>query len=1201
MNDFADNEQLAAGKARPTYLLDTSVQDKNGLSLPSTEVHLVASRAVYCGLFLVSFCTLLFEVVLTRIFSATMWYHFAFMVLSLVMFGMTIGAVIVYRLPGLLSYRLTGQHLSVFSGLFAILMVASLVIFLQEPIMPFSTVPNLLNFLSGDFSRPRILLAYGMFTMPFIFSGICTCLCLTRFRNQVSKLYAVDLIGASLACIIVVPFLSIVDAPSVVLLNAGLAALGACFFAQTSQSQNLKRATRVTTAILLIIAIANAFSYHHGTPGFGLKYANPHQAIVFEKWSPSCYVKVENRPSLIWGWGLDPAFGAGRSCEHYWVAIDSRAGTPLYRFDGDLKKIDFLKFDVSNIVHSIRPTGDLFVIGAGCGKDVLGAMLFDHKHIVGAEFNTAVFELLHNTFRSYSGQLDRWPGVELVNQEARTYLASTNKSFDIIQGTLAFTGSATQCGGLALTENGLYTVEAWRNFLSYLSDSGIMSFTLNYSSRQPFCAYKLCGLACEVLQGEKVRDHLVLIGTQEPFAGTAFSYATMLISKKPFSAKELDTLEQVANNIHCRVILSPRTCADAGLLSIIDEKKRPDFYARYGFDVKPTTDDRPFFFCGSKVSDYLDIRNWQNILAKKNTDEDPLVVLFSLFLTIGTLTAVCVLLPLSAPMTAANLRDSIPLAIFFASIGLGFMMVEISQMERLSIFLGHPIFGLTVVLFTVLLASGLGSLSVNWSFAETRNASFSRLVCLLLALLVLGWLTPFVTQSLATQSIPIRVISSALLLAVPGFLMGMPLPLGLLMANPHRGVNLSAWLWGINGAMSVLGSILATIVSICAGIQATFLIGVGCYFVCFLSFIWFARRSPAQTNDIAESDDRLDIGKLARNVNHGLRKALSNKPHRAVLPALTLLGIATPFVPWLNLMTAPIDLLTGISHQLAHITISIMGGLPIELMIGDDKLSLTGSILKDGGLSFLYAQSGYLLLLSLACLAIVILAFVIKDPSKLSKSIILSIGGVYAAIIGTFTVMAIFQVGVTPALACMICVFIATAYYVFASFRFDSLPFKVLLAVISIQSIWLATDTLMCLSKSEVGSNVVAAAHANDGQRLWIGHREIAHWGDLACAIAVCHVLRDAGIPIDDLSVSGLSNQLYIHGWRKVSFQDRRAGDVIIAMGREREHSGIVDFDLNTTFANHSSSRRWGRDQASYWVNYPGLTELYVLRAPSAH
>jgi MFS family permease len=185
----------------------------------------------------------------------------------------------------------------------------------------------------------------------------------------------------------------------------------------------------------------------------------------------------------------------------------------------------------------------------------------------------------------------------------------------------------------------------------------------------------------------------------------------------------------------------------------------------------------------------------------------------------------------------SELTKSLPLLIFFSSIGFGFMLIEISQLTRLSIFLGHPVFGLTVVLFTLLVSSGLGSLTMA---GELKERDWLRLVLAVVALAVVAVATPFITASTAGSPLLVRILLSAVVLSIPGFFMGMALPLGMLAAN-NKAPQLAPWLWGMNGATSVLGSVIATLVCVAMGVQATFIAGIICYVICLLSFLCIRR------------------------------------------------------------------------------------------------------------------------------------------------------------------------------------------------------------------------------------------------------------------------------------------------------------------------------------------------------------------------
>jgi hypothetical protein len=809
------------------------------MSEPQENSHLKADSRIYSGMFLISLATLLFEILLTRLFSATMWYHFAFIVLSLAMFGLAVGATIVYRCSRIFSQERTFTHLGFFSLLFAFSTALCQVFYLV-------VMPDMLKTLPSSIAMWFILVFYLNFAVPFVCSGVCTTLALTRFKLETGKMYAADLLGAALACLLAIVLLFIIDAPSALLFNSALSALAGWCFLSGSTSKLMKKSAVCAVVLLTIVGGANVWAFNQNKPLIGMEKIYP--ALLFQKWSPMSFVTVRPAGTEIWGWGIDPELSKGMSCPHNFVFMDCHAGTPLYKFNGDFKNLDFLKLDVSNLVHSVRWAGDVFIIGIGGGKDILGAVMHGHKRVTGAEFNNVIIDVDKKYFADYIGHIDKLPGVEMVNDEARSFLARSGRKFEIVQATLIDTFVATAGGGLALTENSLYTSDAWKLFFSHLTDNGVLSFTYAYSKDDPSLAYRLCSMAYDALKDDGVanmRDHIVIVGSPERFKDQAFerSVATILVGKKPFTAAEIDKIEATSARIHYQVIMSPRSCTDDGFLSMLDDNKRTEFVRNYPKDISSPTDDRPFFLCMSKISDYLKKDTWSQIFTGEKSDFindpfNPLTLLFALLFNVGLLTVLCVMLPLTARVKGKELLQSVPLLLFFSSIGFGFMMIEISQMARLSIFLGHPVFGLSVVLFTLLITSGLGSLTLS---NEVRDRGLLRLVLLVAALIFAGFITPLVTQQTAGSAIGIRIVLSILALGLPGFFMGMALPLGMKIANAHSS-GVSAWLWGMNGATSVLGSILATILSTAFGIQTTFWVGVCFYVFCTFTYLLMSKR-----------------------------------------------------------------------------------------------------------------------------------------------------------------------------------------------------------------------------------------------------------------------------------------------------------------------------------------------------------------------
>ena len=355
-------------------------------------------------------------------------------------------------------------------------------------------------------------------------------------------------------------------------------------------------------------------------------------------------------------------------------------------------------------------------------------------------------------------------------------------------------------------------------------------------------------MACKALAANGITDarkHLVVIGTTEAFVNQAWphSEATILVNKSPFTQAEFETLEQSAHSTNHKVILSPVICIDQGFLSIIDEKQRAQFIQNYWADISAPTDDRPFFLCMAKVSDYFSLDGKQLTVSSssKSIPEllNPLPLLFVLLITVGFLTFLGILLPLATRLKLRELADSIPLLLFFSSIGFGFMLIEISQLTRLSIFLGHPVYGLSVVLFTLLVSSGLGSLTLA---TEVKKRDWIRLCLIVAALACVGLATPAITASSAGAPLLARIVLSVVVLGIPGFFMGMALPLGMLTANAQA-PRLSPWLWGMNGATSVLGSVVATLLSVGSGVQSTFWSGTACYLICLISFLAIRKRN----------------------------------------------------------------------------------------------------------------------------------------------------------------------------------------------------------------------------------------------------------------------------------------------------------------------------------------------------------------------
>jgi hypothetical protein len=777
----------------------------------------------YGGLFFTTLSTLMYEVLLTRIFSVTMWYHFAFVAVSIALFGMTVGALIVHLLPHRFPVELTKERLFQASLLFSVSIVVS---FVTQLAIPFDPEWSLLGVYSIAFT-------YLVISVPFIFSGIVVSLTLTRFAYQVSRLYSVDLVGAALGTVTLIWVLDkLEDGPSAVLAIAALTAVGAVFFAVDAGRSHGLQLAAIAVAVLTWTAGGNAILAQNGHPVLRLRWVKgqAEEVAPFERWNAFSRIRVYGDMTVLsppFGWGMSPTYEGKPGVRQLSLDIDAGALTVLTGYDGDRQSIQFLRYDVTSLVHYIRPNSQVFIIGSGGGRDVLAALAFNQPSVTAVELNGDILDVVNGKFGDFTGHLDRQPGVTFVNDEARSYLARSHDKFDIIQISLVDTFAATAAGAFALSENSLYTVEAWQNFLEHLTDRGVLSVSRWYALQSPLEAYRTTSLAAEALRREGVErpeDHMMLIRSSSSNANFGLlAVGTILVSREPFTDSDVAEMRRVAQDLQFDMVLAPGGTGSEPIFAQIAEAKDPDKVPLgVPADISPPTDDRPFFF---QMIRFRDLFNTSIYGTGIQIVTRPVLVLFSLALAAIGLTALCILFPLLRATGRDVLKGTYPMLAFFASIGMGFMLLEISQMQRLIIFLGHPTYALSVVLFTLLLASGLGSLATERLVnPRLRPSLLWPLVVLLAVLIATGILTPGIIGHFEASTTTVRILAAALILAPMGLVMGMPFPIGMMVAS-LRPDSPTVFFWGINGATSVCASVLAVAIALGWGISTSFWIG----------------------------------------------------------------------------------------------------------------------------------------------------------------------------------------------------------------------------------------------------------------------------------------------------------------------------------------------------------------------------------------
>jgi spermidine synthase len=785
----------------------------------------------YFAIFILATATLSYQILITRFFSVMLYYHFAFAAISLAMLGLTRGAMQVYSKPARYAPERVAVEFASHAAWFAVTGVGAMIAFLCVPLV----IPT-------DYVLVALGIATVAFVRPFTESGVCITLLLTRLPNSNGWLYAADLLGAALGCIGVILLLLVVDPVSATLGIGAFAAAAGWIMVRDCGDIRKVRLSAAVTLTLAAAAIVHSGLDISGKSHLGVLWAKGTQQMgtLFERWNTYSRVRViALGASEPFGWGF--AHTPQTRIDQHILDIDAGANTVITRHDGDIGKLAYLKDDVINAAYLVQPMADVAVVGVGGGRDILSGLLFGAKHIRAIEINPAIFEVLTDKFADFSGHLDRKPGVSLVNAEARSYINHSSERYDLVQISLIDTWAATAAGGLTLTENRLYTVEAWDDFYHALKPGGVLSVSRWFDPkghRVEF--YRLVAIAASALQRKGVpaaelSDHVVAVNVD--------NIVTVISRPDAFTNAQWQEARARLEAQGFRILLGPDVTYDAVTSTLMSGKADTAFFASLTENITPSTDDNPFFFFTERFGNLLS----KPSASLSNNNAAISMTLLLIVVAFGAC-AYYIATPFVRLARRMPLSALTPPVAYFCAIGMGFMLIEISQMQRLMVFLGHPVYGLAVVLFTILLFSGIGSTTVVAQYSR-RGAVIARVVALLTTLAVAGVMTPLLTASARSAATDMRILLSVLLLAPPAFCMGMMFPLGLSVWRRHA--ELLPFFWSANGVTSMFASVLGMALSIAFGIANTYAIGVAFYAVCAIMIVVSRRAGRLSEDDIA--------------------------------------------------------------------------------------------------------------------------------------------------------------------------------------------------------------------------------------------------------------------------------------------------------------------------------------------------------------
>ncbi|HYM76650.1 MAG TPA: hypothetical protein VE377_11790 [Candidatus Dormibacteraeota bacterium] len=773
----------------------------------------IPERTLLAGLALTSFAALLLELALTRLFSVVLFYHFAFLAISIALLGLGAGGVFAYLLKSRIAQHTTRTLASRLCLANSVVIVVVLEIVLHVPVALEVSGKNFL----------RLTALYLAAAVPFFLTGLLFSVVFARESARIPRLYGADLCGGALACLAVVPLLNWLGGPNAILVAGIVLTVAAMIWAE---SQSARRNAGLMALALIALTAANYSGRLIDVVYAKGMFRDP-AWVEFARWNALSRVEVDRQ-------------GQAKA-----IVIDADAST--YIMNAEVKRWHETEWEKDlmsappALANILKPHGEFAIIGPGGGVDVLRAVANGSPSVTGIEINPIIATtIMRGRYADYAQHLYERPDVHIHVTDGRSYLRSTSQRFDVVQMTLVDTWASTAAGAFALSENNLYTVEAFREYFDHLKPDGMIAIT-RWEFREPREALRVVAVAMEALHRLGVANPArnFIVASQGALDEDGIP-VVVLAKKTPFTSEEENAVAAHCDRyVELDPIYLPTQPGQNPFTELIASNDPYAFARSYAYNVAPVSDNAPFFFFTLKPGQILGERSLrQGIDWKVN-----LGVLVLLLVLVISLIAVLAFLVLPLLLRGGKARQSPLPLLYFVAVGLGYILVEIAFIQRFVLFLGHPTYALTVVIFLLMVSSGAGSLfSRLW--LPRAEMGWMPILLVFITLLTYVFFLPSRLAALVGMSFEYRLLVSGILLVPLGFMMGMPFPTGLraLAASPApefpagQGAadNAVEWAWAMNAAASVLGSVLAMVIAIQFGLNVTLACGAAAYLLALL-------------------------------------------------------------------------------------------------------------------------------------------------------------------------------------------------------------------------------------------------------------------------------------------------------------------------------------------------------------------------------
>lgn len=782
---------------------------------------------IYWAIFFVSAATLTFEIALTRIFSVAQGYHFAFMAVSLALLGFGASGTALAVFPKLLRRDLPSS-LFTYSLLFSLSLPAC---YLISNYIPFDSYQ-----IAWD--RRQILylaIYYLSLAFPFFLAGLTIGAPLALLVGQESRIYFFNLAGSALGCIVALVSLSLWGGEGTVIVASLGGALAALLLAYGGSPGRIAASIAIFIVWLLILLRPPDYFTIKMSPykplSNSLRYKGAE--LLLRRWNAFSRVDVIKSPGIHIAPGLSPSYfgplptqlGITTDGDNLWPLTSATPET-------DLSFLDYLPV---SLPYQLLTEPRVLILEPGGGLDLLVALRKGAQKVVAVEANPLVTYVARELYGGFAGGIFQNQRVTVVNEIGRSYLKRSDAKFDLIQLSLSDSFRPVTSGAYSLQENYTYTKEAFMEYWEHLSPQGILAVH-RWLQMPPSEEIRAVALAVTALEraGVDPGQHIAAL--------RSFSTMLLLVKRSPFAPQEIEKIREFASERQLDLVYYPgMPIEEANKIYVLEKPEyylacqellkaedKAEFYRAYPFDISPPSDDRPFFF------HFFTWKQLPAILESLGKIWQPFggsgyLLLWALLILALLASLVLIILPLSFLRVIGGKGIKGRVFLYFFLLGIGYLFVEIPLIQRFILFLGHPVYALGAVLFALLTFSGLGSLS-------SPRLSLGWGLLLLGAMIFLyPFLLPFLFRSLLGLGLGLRLLSSILILAPLGFLMGLPFPKGIAISS-RLAPGLIPWAWGINGCASVLSSILASMGALTFGFSWVLACAGGAYLVGLIVF-----------------------------------------------------------------------------------------------------------------------------------------------------------------------------------------------------------------------------------------------------------------------------------------------------------------------------------------------------------------------------